>query len=207
MAQFATAEDFAMRMGLDLTEDEQDRADELLILASGLIQIEAKQVIELVEDDEITMPGTNDERITLPERPVIEVSSVLLDQTELREGSDWYLDRNSIVRLAGTVARVGTLIDDTWPSGSGFGSPTRTLEITYTHGYADIPLIVKGICLEAVVRVWVNPGAVAREQIGNESTVYDNMGFSPGGLLLTDNEAKQLHRFFGSGAASITIGG
>lgn len=206
---FATADDLANRLGIELTDEEETRAETLIALASDLIRGEAKQTISLVEDDTLTMPGTTDERITLPERPVVEVASVTLGDAALVEGADWYLDRNTIVRLSRTVARIGWLVDDTWPLATGFGVPTRTLEITYTHGYPadELPMIVKAICLESVIRAWVNPGSVAREQVGDTHTVYDNMRFSPTGLLLTDNECEQLHRFFGNVARSITIGG
>src|SRR5574337_1193367 len=53
----------------------QTRADTLLDLASDVIRNEVKQQIGLVTDDEITIPGTTDERILLPERPVISVAS------------------------------------------------------------------------------------------------------------------------------------
>lgn len=202
-AQFATSDEFAIRIGLDLTDDEAIRADALLARASGLIQGEAKQTIVLVEDDVLTMPGTTDERVTLPERPVIAVASVTLDDVALTEGASWYLDRNTLVRRSGLSMLPGGLLDEDFTR--GFGSPTRTLAVTYTHGYPadDLPPIVKGICLEAAVRVWVNPGAAVYEAVGDTSTRYD----SPGGLLLTANEARQLHRLFGNAARSITIGG
>jgi len=199
MTQFATAAEFAARFGITLTDDEETRADGLLAMASGLIQDEVKQTIALVEDDVLTMPGTSDDRITLPERPVVSIASVELAGTPLVEDSDWYLDHGTII---------GTIVDDAWPSSGGFGVPTQTLQITYTHGYDDdeIPGIVKGVCLEVVVRVWVNPGAVARETVGDTATVYDNMRFSPSGLLLTNDESRKLRRFFGDRMRSIAMG-
>lgn len=204
---FATAGDLATRLGIDLTDEEETRAELLIASASGLIRNEVKQTITLVEDDVLTMPGTTDERITLPQRPVVEIASVTLGDAPLVEGADWYLDRNTIVRLPRTVARIAGLVDDTWPGGIGFGTPTRTLEITYTHGYEDIPLIVKSICLEAVVRVWVNPGAVIQERVGDTMTEYAPRTADARGLLLLDDEHEQLRRFFGTRAISITIGG
>jgi hypothetical protein len=193
-----------------LTSDEQTRADALLTLASAMIQDEVPQQIGLVTDDVLTMPGTIDETINLPERPVVSVSSVTLDGEALIEGTDWYLQDDAIHRLAVVFTQGLGLARLDAPyllgSGIGFGWESQTLEITYTHGYETIPGLVKAITLEAVVRVWVNPGSVARESIGNTSTVYDNMRFSPTGLLLTDDERRRLRRFFGTKARSIQIG-
>lgn len=213
MAQFATADDLATRLGLTLSTDDETRATTLLGLASGVIQDEVQKTIALVEDDTITMPGTTDDRIRLPETPVVSVSSVTLDNTPLVEGADWYLDGNTVYRmLASTTIMMAELVginDDafTFPLGVGFGWPTQTLEIVYSHGYPDdaVPQTVKAICLEMVVRVWVNPGSVARETVGNLYTIYDNMRFSPAGLLLTDDERVALWRLFGRRAKTVTI--
>lgn len=211
MAEFATASDLAARLGITLTDVETARATTLLTIASGLVQDEAKQRIERVDGDVYTLPGTTDETIRLPERPVISVASLTLDGQPLIEGSDWYLDGDLVCRIpAVTTVLTGGLIDEafTFPLGTGFGWPAQTLEVTYSHGYdaANVPQTVKSIVLEAVVRVWVNPGSVARETVGNVSTVFDNMRFSPTGLLLADEEKKAIRRIFGQQARSITIG-
>lgn len=209
--QFATAFDFATRVGITLTDDETARVDALLSAASALIQDEVRQQIALVTDDTLTMTGTTDERIVLPERPVVSVASVAINGQVLAQGTDYYLDADEIVKMGGTTvmtsAGLDALLD--WPASrfSGFGWPNQTLEIVYTHGFDTIPGIVKAICLEAVVRVWVNPGSVARETAGNTATVYDNMRFSPTGLLLTEKEQSRLRKKFGTKAKSITIGG
>lgn len=212
MTAFADHDDFAARIGLDdMTSDENDRADALLATASDIIRDEVKRgVLDLVTDETIQMRGTSDESIILPSTPVISVSSVILDGVPLSEGADWYLDGNMIVRLPVMRAVIlDGLADEmsTFPLGTaGFGWPEQLLEITYTHGYAEIPGKVKAVCLEMVVRVWTNPGSVARETVGDTATVYDNMRFSPTGMQLTDDERKSLKRLFGSPAKSVTVG-
>jgi len=204
--QFVTSEDLAVRLGLEFTAEEADRADTLLTAATGLIQDETRQTVFLVEDDTLTMPGRNDERITLPEKPVVSIASVTIDGRPLVEGTSWYLDGNTIVRLSGTEL-IAWLPDDAWPSSCGFGTPRQTLEIVYTHGYEDIPLLVKSITLEAAARVWVNPGAVISDRVGDTFTTYAPYAQPPRGLLLTDEEKKQLRRFFGDRSRGVTIGG
>lgn len=211
MAQFADHTDLATRLGLTLSASDQTRADALFVIVSGMIQEESKQKIELVTDDVWNTPGTPDEMIKLPEHPVVSVSSVTLDGQPLVEGSDWYFEDDAIRRIpAVTQVLTGGLIDEafTFPLGTGFGWPAQTLAITYTHGYDanNIPQTVKAICLEAVIRAWVNPGSVARQSVGDTMTVYDNMRFSPQGLMLTDDEKKTIRRVFGRTAKSIQMG-
>jgi hypothetical protein len=204
VAQFATPDDLAARLGLTLTDEEYVRAGTLLELASGLIVDEAKQEID-IDTDVLTMPGTNDATILLPQRPVVSVESVKLAGAELVEGVAWYLDGNRLVRIPATILLGGLLEEEQFPGGGrGFGWPTQTLQITYQHGYLDVPASVKAICVEAVVRVWVNPGSVAQERVGDTSTMYDSS--APSGLLLTSTEQRVIRRFFGRTAKSITIG-
>lgn len=203
---FATADDLAARLGLTFTDAEQTRASTLLDMATGLIQDEAKQTIELVTDDVLTMPGTTAERILLPERPVVSVFSVTLDGQPLGDGTDWYLDGNEIVRRP-FILSAPWVFDQgfTFPYGSGFGWAGQTLEITYTHGYTDVPAVCAQIALEMVVAVWVNPNNIARETIAGVQTVYDNMRYSPTGLLMTDAQIRMIRRKFGRAGSSVTV--
>lgn len=196
--QFATPDDLAARLGITLTAEEQTRATALIASASGLIQAEAKQRIERVENDVLTINGTSDERILLPERPVESVTSITLDGTPLSQGADWFLEGNSIVRVASVWSGVAGVPDAPFLLGSSFGRPNQTLTITYTHGFDPIPEVIKAICLEAVVRVWVNPGSVMRERMGSEQTDYHVLaGDAPTGLLLSKAEQRMIRRMFG----------
>lgn len=188
MAQFATAAELGERLGITLTPDETTRADALLTRASGLVQDEARQVIEKVTDDVLTIVGTNDERIHLPERPVLSVSSITLNGQDV---GGWYLDGNSIVRNGLDIDVRLSVLD------AGFGWPFQELEITYSHGFETPPPTVAAIVLEAVVRVWVNPGAVVNERHGSESVQFSQS--NPTGLLLTDAERRSIRRLFGAG--------
>jgi hypothetical protein len=205
LTQFATNAEFAARLGLTLTTDEQNRADTLLALASGIIQQEMKQTIEQVVDDTLTMRSVYGERIRLPQRPVTAVSEVTLTPeggTPTTIGADtYYLDCDEIVRASFPVKYQQFFSDWT----RGWLGPLWQIAITYTHGYETIPEVVKAVCMEMVVRVWVNPGSVARETVGNTSTVYDNMRFSPTGLLLTDSERTQLNKALRRTSGTITL--
>lgn len=202
MTQFATNAEFAARLGLTLSASDQTRADTLLQFASEMIQDETKQTIELVTNDTLIRPGGYDDRIRLPQRPVVSVSSVTLDGVSLVMGTNVYLDGDELVRLNWNAAIQDSSFGLPW---AGFGFPWWDLEIVYTHGFQTIPATVKNICMEAVTRVWVNPGSVAREEVGNVRTVYDNMRFSPAGLTLTDSEKEQLDKIFRRTSGSIGL--
>jgi len=204
MAQFATASDLATRLGVTFTTAESTRADALLTDASGIIQDEVGQTIELVTDDVLVRPGTYDNRIRLPQRPVVSVASIagaLMDQTPVDLGTDsWYLDGDEIVRAAFPLG----IERHFFSVGNGWLGDTFTLTITYTHGYSTIPTIVKTVCTEMVARVWLNPNpAIQAETYGSEQiTYYDN---AVSGLLLTDTERNALFRKLRRTSGSIPL--
>lgn len=206
MTAFATAEDLANRLNLVLTDDEVTRAEALLADASDEIRSETEQTVNLVTDDVLVRPGTTDERILLPQRPVVNVSSIEIDGSAI---TDWYLAGDEIVRSSGTILE---LLDD-FPSRGyrGFGRESRQLRIVYSHGFADdaIPRRLKNITVEMVVRVWVNPASVIQENVAGVETTFAPYADPPRGLQLTDSERRALRRLFGSqsGGGSIWMGG
>lgn len=202
MTQFATNADLASRLGLTLTAGEQTRADALLTLASGLIQQKTRQTISLVNDDVLTRPGDYSERIRLPQRPVVSVASVVLYGITLVQGDQFYVDGDEIARMNWNSVVQDSSFGRPW---SGWGFPWWNVVVTYTHGFATIPELVKAICMEMAVRVWVNPGSVAREHVGNVATVYENMRFAPSGILMTDAEEDELTEFLRRHSGSIAL--
>lgn len=189
MAQFATNAELAARLGLTFSAAEQARADALLTSASGLIQEHTGQTILLVSNDSFTRPGSYSDRIGLPQRPVVSVASVTVDGTALTAGSDFYIDGDELVRM-GTASPWHGL------PAPGWGNPWQSIVVVYTHGYATIPARIKAICQEMVVRVWVNPGSVIQESVGDVQTTYAPYVQPPRGLLLTDAEKDELNDIF-----------
>lgn len=194
--QFATADDLAARLGLTLSPDDRTRADELLQRASGLVQAAAKQQLVLVEDDVITITGPRDHQISLPERPVVSVSSVALNGTPV---TNWYLDGNELVVKRSVLWE----FDGDLLGSASFGFRGIPLVITYTHGYESPPEPAGTICLEAVRRVWVNPGGVLRERWGSEQTEFALQDAPT--LELAAPEIEQLRRAFGRRSHSVTV--
>lgn len=198
MTQFATASELADRLGVEFTAAEEVRADALLTIASGLVQREARQTIEQVEDDSLSRPGTVASRFRLPERPVTEVASVTVDG-ELLDGDEWHVEGDEVVRTR-------VLGQDTFPvaSSGGFGTPDESVVVVYTHGYATIPDAVKAVVLEVVARVWVNPAGVMQERLGAAQFTYLMQG-TPTGLLLTSEERRTIRDLFRRTSGSVQL--
>jgi hypothetical protein len=207
VTQFATSDDFAARLGLTLTSDEETRAETLLEMASGLIQHETHQTIALVDDDTLTVRSVYDDRFRLPERPVVDVSSVTLTLIGLLNTSfdvpdtQWYVDRDELVRTSFPLGFQQAFAGYQ----RGWLGPLYEMAVVYTHGFETIPPIVRSVTLEMAVRAWVNPGAVARESVGDTQTVYDNMRFSPTGLLMTDLEKQLVNDVIGRQSGTVVL--
>lgn len=183
MSQFCTADEFADRLGIELTAAQEARADALLTRASGLVQTETRQTIELTEDDELTIRGSRENTILLPGRPIVDIASITLGGEEI---DGWYTDGAELVRVG------------------GWGTPSDEIVVTYTHGHEEIPDAIKEVVLAAVTRVWVNPGQVVSERLGQAQQTYAVQG-TPPGLMLTEDERRTVRRAVGLGSRSLPI--
>lgn len=173
MAAFATSTDLAVRLGVDLTADEKVRADALLGLASDLIRKAARQEIDL-KTSTVTFAG-NVGRVLLPERPVGEVTSVMVDD----DFAEFTIEGDYLV-------------------GPFFGG---RISVTYVHGFSPIPDAIKAVCLEVVTRVWVNPGNAAQEAYGSERVSHG----ATTGLVLTDDERRAVRDVVRRGSQMVDI--
>jgi hypothetical protein len=180
----ATASELVDRLGVEFTAAEEARAEGLLERASGLVQDEARQRIELVEDDEFTFYGFLESSVLLPERPVVEVTAVTIDGDDL--AADAYrLEDDHLVYAAG------------WPLDT-------EIVVTYTHGWEEIPAAAKEVVLSMVSRVWVNPTGVVSERLGQAQMTYAVQG-TPPGMLLTPEDRRTIRRLVGRGSGSLPI--
>jgi len=192
----ASADELAARLRVEFDATEKAQAEKLLELASGLAQRAARQTIAQVEDDTLTLRGTRESAVRLPERPITSIKSVKLDGEEIGE-DEWYIDGADLVRSRG---RVVNLAESETAQYGGWGHPEVELEIVYTHGYASVPDAIKAIVIEAAARVWINPGAVESEQYGSERTSYRTTG-----LVLTKDEKRTVRETVRLGGESVSV--
>lgn len=192
MEAFASYTDFEIRMGITLTDDEQTRVDSLLADASDLLRLATQQDISLVEGDTLTTRGHGGLKFVLPQIPVLDVTSITATDTRTDETTDLEPD---------TFYNKGNVLYRT-PGSLGWYDGNYELTFSYDHGYETPPTLFKTIAVEAVRRVWINPGAVASETHGSESVSH---GPVQSGLLLTAEETALAVAGYGEGKSG-TIG-
>jgi hypothetical protein len=157
---FATAAEFCEFTGLPAPDD-LARFQSHLLMASAAIRAYCNQMLSLVEDDEITVYPTASTFLSLPERPVTEVTEVLVDGVA---ETDFYVVPRGI--RSGSVAAAGSA----W---------TRGATVTYSHGYAETASsfsVFRTICIEATARAIQGPDegqfGVPPEAIGWPTQIF-----------------------------------
>lgn len=189
--QLATPQDLAALIGVDwdtLTEAEQASLTMLVEIGTAVVQAEVGQRLVAVTDDSVTLLGTTDSWLDLPERPVTAVSSVAVDGTAVGD-----------YRLFG--ARL-------WRSCGWAPSPLEpsTVTVAYSHGYASDAQelqLARGAVL-AVVRDWAaNPTAATSLRIDDYAETYSALAAR---LETTTHLRAALRRQYGRRGGLVRIG-
>lgn len=184
--QLATPSDLASLLQSDV---DTSTATLLIEMATSLVQqaCGGQRIIQVV-DDTITIGGTTDSWLDLPQLPVTAVSSVTRDDGEpvtvgTGNNADYKLVGNRIWSRCGWQANLG------WPAGyltnagrvmrvgDSWQSPTL-VTVTYTHGFApgsqDLQL-ARSAALALAKAGYSNPGGASSESIDDYSVSYDAM--------------------------------
>ncbi|MFD5050872.1 hypothetical protein ACFWMH_10575 [Streptomyces tendae] len=171
---WATPEE--LRLHLKLPTIDADQAARKIAEAETTIRGALEQVIDAVVGDEVALVGNGRSIINLPEMPVTSVTSVTEDGTLLVKGTDYRVNRHGILtRLCGC-----------WPI-------DVDVDVVYDHGYAEVPAIVKQVCLQVAGRGYVRTStALAAESLGDRSVTYDK---DRTGENLSDYERRLLARY------------
>ena len=177
---FATAGELAQYIGSAEPSD-LSRVQQLLELASSTIRSFCSQTLSVVVDDVVTVYPTASTLLTLPQRPVTAVSSVMVDGVA---ETDFYVMPRGI--RSGTLASPGSA----WASGA---------TVTYSHGYAESTeeyKTIKSICLAAASRAYTMNERGQSEVLGGLSggSVLESAGYAPD-IFLTPGEQRTLTRF------------
>ncbi|MEU3665750.1 hypothetical protein [Streptomyces virginiae] len=146
---FATAADLAAAtQRSDLSVESADLA---LASASAVIRSWTRQSITQVIDDVVTLRVLHDYELILPQRPVASVSQVRVNGLTLL---DWVLSGDRLLRTGGWRRLPGTT---TYPD-------PGLVEVTYTHGYAEIPDEVRAVCIDLAAMTLTNPGGLRERE-------------------------------------------
>lgn len=175
---FCSTDDLANYMGRTFSPAQQMQAQAALEHSTAIIQSYCRQNIEYVHDDAAQLVGTWTNLLELPERPVIDLTSITMTiggVTSMVTDYEWD-GRYSLYR-----------------QNQGFwGGPTASLAVVYSHGWETIPAAVQAVCLSLAARRWQNPtGTNTNESAGDVSVTY---GGGPATLTLLPHECRILSR-------------
>ena len=176
----AVFEPFADVVQLDdyLTDEDVDPTGGLqaLEMASDLIRGYTRQVLSLVEGDVEVHDGAGHSVLLLRELPVVEVASVTVDGEPV---TDWYASEAGVLRRTD---------GESWPL-------NEKVEVTYTHGYEDLPGDIVAVTLQLAGRGVTNPSGIQREQLGQYAVTYTGGQVAGGTVGLTSGEKLVLDRY------------
>lgn len=155
-----SVEGYSLIQGVTVDDADVPRVDMAVRLAAAYVRRMSGQDLIRVVDDEVTFDGNGNTLMFLPQRPVIDVASVVVDGEAWVEGTDydWSARRGTIRVIGGR-----------WPCGD------RNVVVTYTHGYDPMPLEVQGVVYGLARRAVDNPvgTAIRSETLGSYSVAYE----------------------------------
>ena len=146
-----TPDQLTLALGLESPDDE--RLEAACAQATAVIQAITGQTLCYVEDDEVCLDGSGSCVMLLPEVPVTDVSSVVVDGVEMTSGWGW--------SAAGLLEHRSA----NWPR------KYRSVCVTYSHGYDPIPADLVAIATSIAGRFY-DPDLMAgiqSESIGGYS--------------------------------------
>jgi hypothetical protein len=156
-----TIEGYQLHTGVVVPDSDVPRVDMAIKLAAAYVQRMSAQRIEQVADDEAVFDGNGNRILFMPQRPVTNVSEVTVDGDVWVVGTDYdWSERRGTIHALGRRR---------WPVGQ------RNIAITYTHGYAEMPVDIQGLVYGLAQRAIDNPTGIAirSETLGSYSVAYE----------------------------------
>lgn len=167
----------------------------LLELATAAVQTAAGQRILRVADDVVDLLGIAEPALVLPERPVVSVSSVLIDGTAV---TDFVLRGSRLWR------------DQGWAGAELLGLSTlcvpTVVTVTYTHGYEQTDQniqLARHATLTLAARQHANPVGVTGMSIDDYREQY-SQAVEPSAGDVPESLRRALRRKYGLGVGMVT---
>jgi hypothetical protein len=156
----ASVDELGILVG-ETISDEDPKALLLLRTASAIVRSPrgCGQFITRVVDDVIKRTPIGGHTVFLPQLPIESVSLV-----QRPSGDGWATVTVSSYEVDEETGRI-QLRHHSWPYSTRW-------QITYTHGYAEIPDAITGAVLGLAARAWETPIGVDNERIGQRSIKY-----------------------------------
>lgn len=186
MAAFITVDDLTDVLGRDVTAD--NGAQIAVSAASDICRTVSEQSFT-AGTSTVTLDGTGTPVLLLPESPVLNAGTVLVNGGTV---TDYVVDtdRGRLVRKLDVAASdwwwdidwsvLGTV---RWPQGY------QNVEVTFEHGYSDIPSDVKMVALNIAQRLVVQGPAVY------ETAGPDSVRYAGPAMDLSTTEKLVLHKY------------
>ncbi len=176
-----TTDDFFEWVGVTApSAEETARAQTALEIVSALVRSKTgRQLTRITEA--ITMDGSGRREITLPDYPVVSITSI----TEVRTAG------GTAEAVTGYLFSPNTgLVDRT--DFHSWTSLRNSITVNYTHGYDPLPRDLAGVVLSFSKRLYDAPDSapITQEVLGAYSVSY-----GAGGVGLTDWEADVISRY------------
>lgn len=202
MTAFASPQELRTYLDGSTLDEDADaewiaQATLLISLVSADIQSAARN--RLIEGTVTAkLAGVWSEYLELPRRPILSVDAVSVNGQAISAGGYSWNER-SLIRGGARIANYDA-------SGTRWGGPAATVEVTYDYGYeaAEVPELVKSLTLRAAARSMQNPTGVAQESLGPWSVSFGSSSqrMAENGSHLTEAEVKMLRRKFSRTAGS-----
>ncbi|MFJ2515618.1 hypothetical protein ACIPEL_36375 [Streptomyces griseoviridis] len=201
----ATVEDLMAYPGQKPSSEAEARM--ALRLASGAIRNRTKQILSFVADDTVILTG-GQRVLVLPERPLVVDDANPLAVVEIVDGIGLQIpvvEGCDFVRKGSELHR-----GDTWPTSRLMGWPQRQrigvwadrVQVTYAHGFMEIPDDLVGICLDLAAATIANPNRLRSEAAGATSVTHTVETFGTGSL--TSDHETLLRAYMRSTSWSVT---
>ena len=152
------------------TTIDPDHAALVLDIASDTIRTYTRQTLSRTDDESLVLAIGWPYELWLPERPVIDITSITVDGALIAPSAYTWTE-------SGRIA---------FPSGV---SGTQA-SIVYSHGWDPMRADIKGVCLEMARSAVVTPdgGAVKSETVGAYSVAFDIASAT----VLTESQERRL---------------
>lgn len=159
-----------------------DSASERLAhdIAKALVEDETGPITSA--SSTVTLPIEKCGLVHLPARIVTAVTAVQYGGTAAVYTWEKPFPR---IRLSSYLLEVVPFTIDYWP----------TVDVTFTHGWATVPPLVKAVALSVAARVYDNPSGLRSEQIDDYSATRAGTDDDLAGVSLTETERRTLARY------------
>jgi hypothetical protein len=178
--------------------------------ASARVRKYCRQEITLVENETITLPG-NGRILRLPQRPllldgthpltVIELFGITNVQYTALEGRDYTRIGTELTRGEAWWAPTRLM---GWPWLRPQGVWAQRVQVTYSHGYTEVPDDIEDVVLDLAAMAMTNPQGLRSESIDDYSRTFAAEMIGGPQLTAEHKEALRPYRVAAFSAAPVT---